>query len=207
MPGYSESLDVSECPWGDPNEAPDTERAKQLIQEAGAEGAEVTVWGYTDEPVPKLTQAYADQLNQLGLDAEPKIISGAVYFQTVGNEKTGAQTGFATWVTDFPHPLGFFQPLAAGESIQPTNNTNLSYVDDKRIDDELEELSEEPNVTEVSDRWEELNDHFVESAYMIPFGHTNFSTFVSDRIDFESCTLVHPLYQNDYSSFCLKGGE
>jgi hypothetical protein len=42
---------------------------------------------------------------------------------------------------------------------------------------------------------------------MIPFGHTNFSTFVSDRIDFESCTLVHPLYQNDYSSFCLKGGE
>jgi peptide/nickel transport system substrate-binding protein len=204
MPGYTEATDVSDCPWGDPNEAPDLERARDLVRAAGAEGADVTVWGYTDQPVPKVTQAYTDQLNEIGLDAEPKIISGAVYFQTIGNEETEAQTGLASWVTDFPHPLGFFVPLVDGESIQPTNNTNLSYVDDKRINDDLDELSEEPSLEEVTDRWEELNSYFVGSAYMVPVGHTNFSTFVSDRVNFEECTLVHPLYQNDYSSFCLK---
>ncbi len=207
MPGYSEDLDLGDCPWGDPNQPPDVERAKQLIREAGAEGAHVEVWGNTDDPTPKVTQAYADQLNQLGLDAEPKIIDGAIYYQTIGNEKTEAQTSFASWFTDFPHPLGFFVPLVDGESIQPTNNTNLSYVDDKKINDELDELSEEPNLPEVTDRWEALNDYFVERAYMLPFGHSKLATFVSDRINFDECTLVHPLYQNDYSSFCLKSGK
>lgn len=207
MPGYDEALDVTDCPWGDPNGAPDVERAKQLIREAGAEGAKVTVWGNSDDPTPKVTQAYTDQLNQLGFDAEPKIISGGIYFPTIGNEKTEAQTGFANWFTDFPHPLGFFGPLADGESIQPTNNTNVSYVDDKRINDELAKLSEEPNLQEVTDRWKELNDYFVNSAYMAPYGHAKLATFVSDRIDFDECTLVHPLYQNDYSSFCLKSGK
>jgi peptide/nickel transport system substrate-binding protein len=205
MPGYSEELDNG-CPWGDPNQPPDIERAKRLIREAGAEGAKVTVWGNTDEPTPKITQAYADQLNQLGLDAEPKIVDGAVYFQTIGNERTEAQTGFANWVADFPHPLGFFV-IVDGKSIQPTNNTNLSYVDDKRINDELAKLREEPNLPSVTDRWEALNNYVVDSAYMVPYGYSKLSTFVSDRMNFDDCTLVSPVYQNDYSSFCLKNGK
>jgi hypothetical protein len=30
------------------------------------------------------------------------------------------------------------------------------------------------------------------------------ATFLSERMDFESCSLVHPVYFNDYSSFGLK---
>jgi len=30
------------------------------------------------------------------------------------------------------------------------------------------------------------------------------ATFVSERMDFENCSLFHPVYNNDYSSFCLK---
>jgi peptide/nickel transport system substrate-binding protein len=206
MPGYTEELDVSDCPWGDPNDPPDIERAKRLISEAGAEGAEVTVWGNSDEPTPRVTQAYADQLNQIGLDAEPKIVNGAVYFQTIGNEKTEAQTGFANWFADFPHPLNFFF-LVDGEAIQPTNNANFGYVDDERINKELAALGEESDLPAVTDRWEELNDYLVENAYLAAYGHNKLATFVSDRIDFDECTLVHPLYQNDYSSFCLKSGE
>jgi peptide/nickel transport system substrate-binding protein len=206
MPGYTEAIDVSDCPFGNPNDPPDVERAKQLIKQAGAEGAKVTVWGNTDDPTPKVTQAYADQLNQLGLDAEPKIVDGGVYFQAVGNQDTKAQTGFANWFADFPHPLNFFF-LVDGGSIQPTNNQNLSNVDDPKINDELKALSAEADLPSVTDRWESLNDYLVKSAYLAPYGHTQLATFVSDRIDFDNCTLVHPLYNNDYSSWCLKEGE
>ena len=206
IPGHTEELDVADCPWGDPSEPPDLERAKQLIKEAGAEGAEVTVWGNSDEPTPKVTQAYADQLNEIGLDAQPKIINGAVYFQTIGNQSTEAQTGFANWFADFPHPLNFFQ-LVDGTSITETNNLNIANVDDPRINRELEALRQEPDLPAVTDRWEDLNDYLAESAYLVPYGHNKLSTFVSDRIDFDGCTLVHPLYQNVYTSFCLKGGE
>jgi peptide/nickel transport system substrate-binding protein len=206
MPGYTEEIDVSECPWGDPNEAPDLERAKQLLKEAGADGAQVTVWGNTDDPTPKVTQAYADQLNQIGFDAEPKILDGGVYFPTLGNEKTEAQTGFTNWFADFPHPLNFVF-LMDGATIQPTNNQNFSYTDDPKINKEIAALSEEPELEAVTDRWEELNDYISESGYIAPYGHRKLATFVSDRIDFENCAVFHPLFQTDYSRFCLKSDE
>jgi hypothetical protein len=37
-----------------------------------------------------------------------------------------------------------------------------------------------------------------------PYGHTKGATFMSERMDFENCSLFHPVYNNDYSSFCLK---
>lgn len=206
MPGYTEEIDDSECPFGDPDEEPDLERAQQMIKEAGAEGAEVTVWGNTDDPTPKVTQAYADQLNKMGFDAEPKIIDGGVYFQTLGNEDTEAQTGYTNWFADFPHPLNFVF-LVDGRTIQPTNNQNFSYTDDPKINEEIEALEKEPNLDEVTDRWEALNDYIVEGAFNVPYGHGTLATFVSDRIDFENCAVVHPLFQTDYSRFCLKSGE
>jgi len=203
MPGYSESLDSGACPWGDPNQPPDLERAKQLIREAGAEGAKVTVWGDNVDPTPKVTQAYADQLNQMGLDAEPKILDGGVYFQTIGNQGTEAQTGFLNWFADFPHPLNFFF-LVDGATIQPTNNQNIGNVDDPRINKEIEALSEEPDLTAVTDRWEELNEYLVESAYLVPYGYRKLTTFMSERMDFANCATISPIYYNDYSQWCLK---
>ena len=50
MPGYEK---IDPCPCGDPNAAPDIEKARQLIKEAGDEGAKVTVWGNTDNPAPQ----------------------------------------------------------------------------------------------------------------------------------------------------------
>jgi peptide/nickel transport system substrate-binding protein len=204
VPGYDEALDVEDCPWGNPSEPPDLERARRLIEDAGAEGAEVTVWGDTLEPDDKLAAAYADMLNKMGLDAELKIIDNAVYNQTVGNAETEAQTGVTAWFQDFPHPENFFF-LVDGQAIQPTNNQNFGNVDDPEITAGIAELSMEPALTrEVADRWGELNQQLVEKGWIVPFGHTTRPTFVSERMDFENCTLFHPVYNNDYSSFCLK---
>lgn len=206
VPGYDESLDSGDCPWGDPKQQPDLERARQLIREAGAEGAKVTVWGLTDDPAPKVIQAYADQLNEIGLDAEPKIIDGGIYFQAVGNAKTRAQTGFANWFGDFPHPSNFFT-VVDGKSIQPTNSLNLGNVDDPKINSELTALKGEADLGAATERWQELNQYLVDKAYIVPYGYRKLATFVSDRMNFEDCTLVHPVYGNDYSSFCLKASK
>lgn len=203
MPGYDEELDLEGCPFGDPNEPPDLERAKQMIRKAGAEGAKVTVYGDDVDPTPAITQAYADQLNEMGFDAEPKILNGGVYFQTIGNQETEAQTGFLNWFGDFPHPLNFFF-LVDGDTIQQTNNQNISNVDDPKINKELEALREEPDLEAVTDRWEDLNRYLVESAYLVPYGHRKLTTFMSERMDFENCTPVSPIYYNDYSQWCLK---
>jgi peptide/nickel transport system substrate-binding protein len=204
VPGYDQALDVEDCPWGDPNEPPDLERARQMIKDAGAEGADVTVWGDTFDPHDELAQAYADMLNKMGLDAKPKIIDAAVFGQTVGNASTEAQTGVNNWFQDFPHPKNFMF-LVDGKSIQPTNNQNVGNVDDPEITSGIAELSLEPKLTsEIAERWGELNKQLVEEAWVAAYGHTKLSTFMSERMDFKNCSLFHPVYGNDYSSFCLK---
>ena len=128
--GHDEAHDVEECPYGNPNEPPDLEAAQALLKEAGADGEQITVWGNNDDPTDKVTQAYGDQLKQIGFETEVKILDGGVYFQTIGNENTAnLHTGFANWFLDWPHPLNMwfvFDP----DSIQPTNNQNYGNVDD-----------------------------------------------------------------------------
>ncbi|HEV3377568.1 MAG TPA: ABC transporter substrate-binding protein [Thermoleophilaceae bacterium] len=204
MPGFDEALDVEECPWGNPNEPPDIERARQMIEDAGEAGTEVTVWTNNDDPSDKVGEAMADQLNRLGFNAEPRILDGGVYFQTIGNQRTRAQAGFANWFQDFPHPKNFMF-LVDGASIQPTNNQNFGNVDDPVLNQGIEELNQEPEMTdEVAERWRELNVHLVEQGHVVPYGHRKLATFVSERIDFENCTRFHPVWNNDWSSFCLK---
>jgi peptide/nickel transport system substrate-binding protein len=204
VPGYDEALDLEDCPWGDPNEPPDLEKARQMIEDAGVEGMDVTVWGDNFSPDDKLTEAYADMLNKMGLDAKPKILDAAVFGQAVGNAKTEAQTGVFNWFQDFPHPRNYMF-LVDGETIQPTNNQNPGNVDDPEINAGIAELSQEPELTpEVAEEWGELNRELVEEAWVVPYGHTRLSTFMSERMDFENCSLFHPVFHNDYSSFCLK---
>jgi len=207
MPGYDEAFDTTECPYGDPTQPPDIAKAQDLLKQAGADGTAVTVYGNTDDPTPAVTQAYADMLNEIGLDAEVELLDGGVYFQTVGNAKTEAQTGFTNWFQDFPHPLNFYF-LVDGDTIQPTNNQNFGNVNDPKINDTIDELSLETDLEAVADQWAELDRYLIEppQSSIVPYGHRKLATFVSERIDFESI-IQHPVYQNDYSSFALKEGE
>ena len=207
MPGYDEAFDTTECPYGDPTQPPDIAKAQDLLKQAGADGTAVTVYGNTDDPTPAVTQAYADMLNEIGLDAEVELLDGGVYFQTVGNAKTEAQTGFTNWFQDFPHPLNFYF-LVDGDTIQPTNNNNNGNVNDPKINDTIDELSLETDLEAVADEWAELDRYLIEppQSSIVPYGHRKLATFVSERIDFESI-IQHPVYQNDYSSFALKEGE
>ena len=43
-----------------------------------------------------------------------------------------------------------------------------------------------------------------DAAYVLAYGHTAETTFVSERMDFENCTVFHPVYRDDWSQFCLK---
>jgi peptide/nickel transport system substrate-binding protein len=206
MPGYDERLDKSGCPFGDPRKPPDVERARALIRAAGAEGAKVTVWGFNQTPQADITQAYAQMLNKIGLDASVKLVDFAIWRETIGNAKNRPQTGIDAATQVFPHPLSFFE-LVTTNAIRATANKNTSNISDPVIDASVRRLQREPDIGSVTDDWQRLNRYLVERAYLVPYGHRIRGTFVSDRIDFEKCTVFHPIYLEDWSRFCLKEGE
>jgi peptide/nickel transport system substrate-binding protein len=200
IPGHAE---LDPCPFGDPDGPGDPEAARRLVDEAGATGEKVTVYANNDANRPDIGEYYTDLLNRIGLDAELRVIDGAVYFNTIGSESTGAQTGLGSWFADFPHPSSFLQQLE-GHSIRPTNNGNFGYVDDPRIDRGIAELIDESDLGATAGRWAELDRRVIEKSYVAPYGSEELTTFMSERMDVENCSLVHPLYGNDYTSFCLK---
>jgi peptide/nickel transport system substrate-binding protein len=207
VPGYDEELDTTGCPYGDPTQPPDTERARQLIERAGATGAKVTVWGSNETETSSVVEAYADMLNEIGLDAQPRLVDASVYYSTIENQKTQAQTGYETWFEDFPHPLDFFLQLD-GDSIQPTNNPNVANVDDPHINGEIARLRPVADLKSVEEDWAALDSYLVSPphSYVAVFGHKKVGTFFSERMD-PATAEFHPVYQNDYSSWTLKEGE
>jgi peptide/nickel transport system substrate-binding protein len=192
------------CPYGSTNAAPDLAKARQLVQQAGLTGTPVTVWGETRSPRKQYVEYYASVLNQIGFKATPKIISDSVYFPTIGNASTHAQTGFADWLQDFPNPSDFYLLLDA-KSIQPTNNENFGNVDDPHIQAELAKLNAVPatKLQSVAGQWESLDQYSAKKAYELVYGSEELPQFFSTRLDFASA-VFHPLYLNDWTSWQLK---
>jgi peptide/nickel transport system substrate-binding protein len=199
MAGYEK---IDPCPYGDPAEPADLERARQLITDAGVEGESVDVYTNNDENRPEIGQYLADMLNKIGLEANLKVLDAGVYFATIGNEKTRPHIGFANWYQDFPHPANFLF-LVDGDTNQPTNNQNFGRVDDPELNKLIDEVEAAP-AEGATEQAAEVDRRAVEEAYVAPYGSETVSTFMSERMDFENCSMFHPVFMNDYSSFCLK---
>jgi peptide/nickel transport system substrate-binding protein len=202
-PGLPGHRALTPCPWGDPNGPADLERARALIRKAGAEGERVTVLGPAEPEPRRAIEYFADQLNRIGLEARPRALDPSVYFQAIGSKKTQAQTGFTNFFQDYPHPANFMT-IVDGSSIQAENNPNPGNVDDPEINRGIARLRGEPDLGKVTGRWAALDRKLIERAWIAPVGHRRLTTFVSGRMDIERCALFHPLYQHDYTSFCLR---
>ncbi len=200
MKGYQK---VDPCPWGDPNAAPNVARAKALIKQAGAAGKSVTVYGDDEPELKAVSEYYSDVLNQIGLKAKPRIVEASVYFTTIGNQKTKAQAGAVNWFQDFPHP-GNFMFLIEGKSIQSTNNQNYGNVDDPKINALLAKAGENADIDAVADDYAAADKLVITGAHGAPYGHRKLTVFYSDRMDFDNCTVFHPVYNLDFTNLCVK---
>ena len=195
MPGYDEFKMFP---------GPDMNKAKALLAEANPADKDITVWTDDEPDRKRIGEYYHDLLNELGFNAQLKVIAGDVYFTTIGNLSTpDLDTGFAYWFQDFPHPDDFFRPLLNGENILPTNNNNFSQVAIAANDTKMDELRSGQLTDEAKKQYAELDKSYMEQAVWAPYGNEQFSTFVSDRINFDK-VYYHLLFAHDYTSFALK---
>jgi peptide/nickel transport system substrate-binding protein len=179
-------------------------KAKQLIKDAGATGANVTVWNHARGVDPKATHYLVDVLNSIGLKAKEKVINAAIYWATMGNQTTKAQIGFADWFQDYPHPLDWFDVLLNGDRITQTHNNNYANFDDPAVNKKIAELKKAPQLTDaVNSQWAEVDKMVAAQAPWAPFLNRQFTDFFHSGIDL-SCYMNHVLYQFDFATICHK---
>jgi peptide/nickel transport system substrate-binding protein len=100
----------------------------------------------------------------------------------------------------YPHPNDFFQPLFAGESILPTNNSNLARIDDPSLNDKITRLAQEQLGPKQEAEYARLDREYMEQAPWAPYGTLTVGTFVSDAIDLES-VIFNPTFGQYLTSF------
>ena len=195
---------IDPCPYGDPAGPPDLAKARELVEQSGYKGMSVTVWGNSKEPRPAIADYQRDVLNQIGFKAKTKILDQQVYFGTIGLKKTRAQTGFTDWYQDFPHPADFFEPNLSKKALASSPTFNFNLASNPKVDEGIEKLTPETDPATVAEEWAKLDREVIENANVAVYGNELSTTFFSERMDFENCSAVHPVYKNDWSLFCLK---
>jgi peptide/nickel transport system substrate-binding protein len=181
-------------------------KAKQLIRQAGATAAPVTVWTSDNEfaRAPQ-TGAYLESvLNSIGLKAKLNKLDAATYWTTIGNQKTKAQIGFADSYQDYPHPLDWFDPLLNGNRITPLYNGNYANFDDPAVNAKIAALRKEPSLSgSINAQWAALDKAVMLEAPWAPFVNVqSIDTFGPD-VDL-GCYVQHVNYQFDFATICHK---
>ena len=195
---------IDPCPYGDPAGEPDIAKARELVEKSGYKGMEVTVWGNNKDPRPAITDYFRDLMNEIGFKGKTKILDQQVYFGTIGDRKTKAQAGFTDWYQDFPHPADFFEPNLSAKALASNPTFNFQFKSDPDLDAALKKLGPESDPTKNADEWAALDKLVVERGHASVYGNELSTSFFSEKMDFENCSGVHPVYKNDWSLFCLK---
>jgi peptide/nickel transport system substrate-binding protein len=177
-------------------------KAKQMITAAGANGAKVTVWTRAVDDAVTAGQYYTSVLNNIGLDASLNILPRATYYSTIGNVNTHAQTGWARWLEDYPHPLDWFDVLLNGNRITDQDNNNYAWFNNKKINAEIEGLKKEPNLTPaVNARWTKVEKEIMQQAPWAPWSNRVFPEFFTKQM---GCIHMQALYGFDLARVCRK---
>ena len=178
----------------------DMAKAKQMIAAADPADREITVWANDENPNNEATAYYESVLDELGFEATLREVNAANYFSVVGNGSTpDLDTGWQSWFEDYPHPNDFFEPLLAGESIQPVGNNNIAHADFARLDAKMGRLGEQQLGPRQEREYAQLDREFMALAPWVSYGNNTTSTFVSDEIDLDA-VVYNPTFGVDLTS-------
>ena len=188
------------CAYPSPNLA----KARALLKQAHLVGAPVSVYAMAKSPRQEEGEYYANALQQVGFKPTVKLVDPAIYWTTIGNAKTRAQTGMGGQFLDFPAPDDFLLLIDA-RNIHPTNSNNFGNVDDPWIQRQLVKLEAIPStkLTTIAKQWAAVDEYQAKKAYTVVWGSSQLVKFFSNRIDFASA-VFHPLFFDDYSTWQLK---
>jgi peptide/nickel transport system substrate-binding protein len=177
-------------------------KAKQLINQAGVKGAKVTVWTRDVSDARDAAQYYTSVLNNIGFDAKLNILPRTTYYTTIGNATTHAQTGWARWLEDYPHPSDWFDVLLNGNRITAQENNNYANYSNKTTNSEIESLNRAPVLTAaVNARWAKVEKQIMQQAPWAPWSNRVFPEFFSKKM---GCIHNQRLFGIDLMRLCKK---
>ena len=179
-------------------------KARQLLNQSGVDkNQKVTVWARAVSDSQAVATYYQGVLKSMGFtNVDLNILPRTTYYTTIGNIHTKAQTGWARWLEDYPHPLDWFEVLLYGPRITEQDGNNYAYFNNAKINREIAALRKAPVLTPaVNAKWATLEKQIMQQAPWAPWSNRVWPEFFSNSI---GCIHVQPLYGIDWMRLCKK---
>jgi peptide/nickel transport system substrate-binding protein len=162
---------------------PDVGTARKLVAQAGARNAAVTVWTspdyYATLPLVQLGRYMVQVLNNIGLRATLKVVSGTEYGAAVYDPAGRVQMAFDAWSADYPSEPGFVDAILTCDA--PLNAAHF-------CDPALDRAMVDASSVQFSDsntahrRWAAIEHRLVDLAPWVPLINRTQPLLLSDRV-------------------------
>lgn len=142
------------------------------------------------------------QLQEIGLDVELRQFVRGNHFDKCETRGEPFDLCERTWTADYLDAGSYLRPLFDGTTIEATENTNTSYLDDPRVNARIVRIDRMPFGAARARAWAKLDvDVMRQQAPVIAFQVVNQRDFVSRSF---GCYLYHPVYGVDLAAACKK---
>ncbi|MDT0307717.1 ABC transporter substrate-binding protein [Streptomyces sp. DSM 44917] len=165
LPGFQPGYD----PYGlVENDRGDPERARELLEEAGAVGQELNFVHHTGTEDARAAVVIEGALEEAGFEVNRREVAEATYYDEIGPVDNGYDIYRANWGHDWLSASTVIPPLFDGRLIFDDGN-NYARLDDEEVNAEIDRISALTDQAEAAREWFELSRTILEEhAAMIP---------------------------------------
>ncbi|GAA4076777.1 ABC transporter substrate-binding protein [Streptomyces shaanxiensis] len=188
IPGY-EKADV----YATDGNKGDAAKAKEQLKACGKSTISTNISARSDRPQEiDAATAIIASLKKVGINASLKQYPSGKYFTDYAgvpefDKKQNIGLHMMQWGADWPSGYGFLQQILHGDAIGASGNTNLSYIDDKEINETLEKAIATEDEAERNSLYAQIDKRAMDQAAIVPLTYfkvllyrpANFTNLVS----------------------------
>ncbi|MCW5252450.1 MULTISPECIES: ABC transporter substrate-binding protein [unclassified Streptomyces] len=152
----------------------DVAKAKEQLEACGKKTITTNISARSDRPQEiDAATAIIASLKKVGINASLKQYPSGKYFTDYAGvptftKKQNIGLHLMQWGADWPSGYGFLQQILNGGAIGTSGNTNLSYIDDKQINELLGKAIATEDETERNSLYAEIDKRAMEQAALVP---------------------------------------
>jgi peptide/nickel transport system substrate-binding protein len=175
-------------PFRSKNHSGDVNKAKAEMRKAGYangmyDGPPVTFMTGQSSITQAQSRILAASLAKIGIEVNIRLVTwDALFTKFCVVPKNEPELCGLGWLPDFKDPVTMLDPLFNGKNILPTNNVNLSQLNDPKINAAMEKAKRIKNDRARYAAWGKIDKQITEMGAVIPTQWTDVLTVVSDRI-------------------------
>jgi peptide/nickel transport system substrate-binding protein len=186
FPGYSAycpyTAGSSTSSWS----GPDLAKAKQLVAKSGTKGMKVVVNGTNDEVGKSLVQQMISDLDAIGYNATPQLLTASVQYPYIQNSSNAKKwnVAWSAWYQDYPAPSDFLNVLTGCGSIHPNSDAspNISEYCNKSIQGQIDQAETMGQTSAADALWQKVDHEMTDQAPWVDLYNPKQIDFLSSNV-------------------------